>query len=144
MANHCRLAAASAVAAVDAVVNICDAGGTGTLVIYTGAEPAYADDGVGDEVATCTLSATAYGSASADGANKWAEANLTATASDTSATGNVAAVTYFRLKSGGGATVLQGTIGTSGADLNLNAVIIGAGAQVDITALEVRCPYNQA
>ena len=144
MANHCRLASASAIAAVNAVVDLCDAGGAGSLVIYTGAEPAYANDAAGTEVATCALSATGFGGASADGVNFWAEANLTATATDASATGNASAVTYFRLLSGGAAVVLQGTISTVGADLNLNSTTIGAGAQVDITVLEVRCPYNQA
>lgn len=144
MANHCRIAAASAQAALNAIVDRCDAGGAGSLVIYTGAEPAYADDAAGTEVATCALAATAYGSAAADGTNHWADADLASNAVDSSATGNASPVTYFRLLSGGGAVVAQGTIGTSGADLNLNTTTIAASAQVTITSLEVRVPYNQA
>lgn len=144
MANHCRIASASAQAALNAIVDRCDSGGAGTLVIYTGAEPDYADDAAGTEVATCALAATAYGAAAADGTNHWADADLASTATDASATGNASPVTYFRLISGGAAVVLQGTVGTSGADLNLNTTTIGAGAEVSVTSLEVRLPYRQA
>lgn len=147
MANHCRLASASAQAALDAIVDRIDTGGAGSLIIYTGSEPAYADDtGSLTEVATCAFQATAYASAVADGVNYWADANFTGgtAITDSSATGNASAVTVFRIKNGSAATVLQGTISTSGADLNLNTTTIGAGAQVSISALEVRVPYNQA
>jgi hypothetical protein len=144
MANHCRLAQASATAAVNAIVDLCDAGGAGSVVIYTGAEPTYANDAAGTEVATCALAATAYAAGSHDAVNHWSESDLAATASDASATGNASAVTYFRILSGAGNAILQGTISTSGADLNLNSTTIGAGAQVDITSLEVRVPLNQA
>lgn len=147
MANHCRLATLTAQAACNAIVDLIDGGaGAGTLIIYTGTEPDYADDtGSLTEVATLTFADPAYAAAAADAVNHWADANLAGgTISDSSATGNASAVTIFRLKDSNAATVLQGTVGTSGADLNLNSVTIGAGAQVDVTALEVRVPYNQA
>jgi len=144
MANHCRLHSSTAIAACNAIVDLCDSGGTGSLIIYTGAEPSYCNDAAGTEVATCTLAATAYNAAAGDGVNYWAESDLASTATDSSATGNASAVTYFRLVGGGGTAVLQGTVSTSGADLNLNSTTIGAGAQVDVTSLEVRVPYNQA
>lgn len=142
MAYHCRLHSNSAIAACNAIVDRCDS--SGNLVIYTGTEPSYADDAAGTEVATCALAATAYGAAAADGTNHWADAELASTATDSSATGNASAVTYFRLQTSGGACVLQGTVGTSGCDLNLNTTTIGAGAEVSVTSLEVRVPYNQA
>jgi len=77
-----------------------DTGGAGSIVIYTGAEPALANDAAGTEVATCALAATAYAAAAADAVNSWADANLAATATDTSATGNASAVTYFRILNG--------------------------------------------
>lgn len=144
MANHCRLGTAAAIAACNAIVDLMDTGGAGSLIIYTGAEPSLANDAAGTEVATCALAATAYGAAAADAGNGWAEADLASTASDASATGNASAVTYFRILNGASTVVLQGTIGTSGADLNLNSTTIAAGAVVDITALQVRVPYNQA
>lgn len=145
MANHCRLSSLVAISMCNAVVDLIDTGGgAGNIVIYTGAEPAYANDAAGTEVATCALNATAYAAAAADAVNHWADANLTASAVDASATGNVAAVTYFRVLKNDASVVFQGTVGTSGADLNLNSTTIGAGAEVTITALEVRVPYNQA
>ncbi len=144
MANHCRLASAAAIAALNAIVDRCDTSGAGTLVVYTGTEPDYANDAAGTEVATCALAATAYGAAEADAGNHWAQAELASTATDSSATGNASAVTYFRLIGGDTNVVLQGTVGTASADLNLSSTTIGAGATVSITSLEVRVPYNQA
>lgn len=148
MANHCRVASAAAVAMCDALADYADGGaGAAKLIIFTGAEPAYANDAAGTEVATLTCNDPAFGAAAADGANHWAEADLDVdpAVTDSSATGNASAVTYFRLVQSDGTTVvLQGTLGTSGADINLNSTIIGAGAAVTITALQVRVPYNQA
>lgn len=144
MANHCRLASAAAIAACNAIVDLIDAGAAaGNIIIYTGTEPAYANDAAGTEVATCAFADPAYAAAAADGTNHWADANLTSTATDASATGNASAVTYFRSVDSDGNVVFQGTVGTSGADLNLNSTTIAASASVDITTLEVRVPYNQ-
>lgn len=145
MANHCRLSQGTAKAVCDVVVDRCDAGtGAGKLIIYTGTEPSYADDTAGTEVATCTLPKPAFGTATYDSTNHWAEADLSSNAEDSSATGNASAVTYFRLTDSDSAVVLQGTVGTSGCDLNLNSTTIGAGVTVTVTALQVRVPLNQA
>ncbi len=145
MAYHCRLSETAAKAACDAIVDLVDAGaGAGAIVLYYGSEPSYADDAEGTEVATCACAATAYGSAAIDAVNHWAEAGLASPASDSSATGNANAVAYFRLEDDDGDVVLQGTVGTSGCDLNLNSTTIGAGASVSISELEVRVPLNQA
>lgn len=146
MANHCRLAADTAVAMVDAWADLLDAGDPtpGYLVGYTGSEPSYADDAAATEVFTCTLPLPAFGAAAADLANHRAAAAMASTASDTSATGNASAVNHYRLYDGNDAIVAQGTLGTAGTDIVLNADTIGAGSQVDITSLELRLPYNQA
>lgn len=147
MANHARLASDTAIAACNAIVDLFDAGtGAGKLVIYTGDEPAYADTALTTqtEVATCTMDDPAYAAAAADGANHWADAELTSTATDSSATGNASAVTFFRGVDSDDNVIFQGTIGTSGCDINLNYTTISALSKVDITSLEVRVPYNQA
>ncbi len=145
MSNHCRLASATAIAACNTIVDLVDGGaGAGSIILYTGAEPAYANDAAGTEVATCTLADPAYGAAAADAVNHWADAEIASAATDSSATGNASAVSYFRLADSDAAVVLQGTVGTSGADLNLNSTTIGPGASVSISSLEVRVPYNQA
>jgi hypothetical protein len=148
MAQHCRLSAAAAQTALNAIVDAIDSGGAGSLVVFTGSEPAYADDSESGltEVATLPFAATAYAAAAADAVNHWADANLTGgtAISDSSATGHANPVTCFRIKNGSGSVILQGTLGTASADINLNSTTISAGASVSVTALEVRVPYNQA
>ena len=95
-------------------------------------------------VATCVLAApAAYAGASF--VTTSSDAALTATATDASATGHANAVTHFRLCNAAGTCVLQGTCSASaGDDLVLNSAIIATGSQVDITALTVSVPINQA
>lgn len=145
MANHCRLDPLVTTAMCGHIAGAVSGGaGAGAIVLYTGAEPAYADDAHGTEVATCVCADPAYAAAAADAVNHWSDSNLASSAVDADATGNAAAVTYFRLETSDGDPVLQGTVGTAGCDLNLNSTTIGAGAAVTITALEIRVPYNQA
>lgn len=156
MANHCRLSSATAISVCDALVDyieaVCEVDYDGRILLYSGTEPAYCDHTVppsnDDIVAICGLQSTAYIGAAADGANHWADTDITATAQDTDAIGSAAPVTFFRIdgERGGGVHwgIIQGTVGTSGCDLNLNSTVIGAGASVSITSLEVRIPYNQA
>jgi len=91
---------------------------SGNLVIMTSGDV---------EVATLPLNATAFGAA----ASGIATAN--AITSDTSATGGTAAL--FKLETSGTTEVVRGTVGTSGADLNLSSVTIGAGDTVSVSSL---------
>lgn len=121
-------------AAVDGVVDLLDAGGAGSLKIFTGtipATPAAADTGT--LLATLPLSATAFGAASSGTATA---ATIT---SDTSidATGTAG---YWRMYSGAGTCILQGSVGVSGADLNLDSLSFVAGGTVSITSFTVTCP----
>ena len=144
-AHHCRITQAAGIVMVNGLVDLIDAGAPpGFLVIYTGAEPATADTAAATEVATCTMANPAFGAAATHGVDD-AQAALTATATDPHATGNAGAVTHFRCTNQAGTAVVQGTCtATAGDDLVLNAAIIAAGSQVDITALVVSLPYNQA
>jgi len=91
---------------------------SGNLVIMTTAE--------GTEVATLPLAATAFGAASSG----------TATAGtitdDSSATGGTAAT--FKMETSGNARIFGGSVGTSGADLNLSSLSISAGDTVSVTS----------
>ena len=74
-----------------------------------------------------------------------ADAELAENAVCASATGNVAAVTFYRLCDGNGDAVLQGTCSaTAGDDLVLNAAIIQPASEVTITSLLISVPLNQA
>jgi hypothetical protein len=114
-------------AAADAV---CPLLNSGYLRIYSGTQPATADTALSGNtlLAELRFSSTAFGSAS----NGVATANsITA---DSSAD-NTGTATWFRaLKSDGTTTVLDGSIGTSSADLVLNSTSISAGAQVSVTS----------
>lgn len=107
----------------DAVVDLIDAGGAGTLEFQTSGDV---------EVATLTFSATAFGAASSGTATA---ASIT---DDTSATGGT--VTKFVIKSGAGTTLLSGSAGTSGTDIILSSATIGSGDTVSCSSLTYSAP----
>jgi hypothetical protein len=92
--------------------------GPALLVIMTSADAA---------VATLTMSDPAYGAAvsGAITANAIADA--------TNATGGTAA--KFKVTDSAGTEVYRGSVGTSGADLNLSSLAIAAGDTVSVSSL---------
>lgn len=131
-----RISTASRNAAADAIVDLLDAGaGAGTLKIYTGPQPATGDTAEsGTLLATFTLSDPAFGAASSGVATAAAIANTTGVAAGTAG--------YFRAEDSTGANVLDGSVGTSGADLNLNTTTISVGLTVSITSWTVTMPAS--
>lgn len=108
---------------------------SGSLRIYSGTAPANIDAALGAAVllATLPLSATAFGAASSGVATANAITSATAAASGTAS--------FFRvLESDGTTGVYQGTVGTSGAELNLSTVSILAGGTVSVSSMT----YTQA
>lgn len=135
MAADPRLTNAAASAAADAVVDRIDAGGAGTIKIYSGTIPTDADTAIGAQVllATLTFSATAFGAAS----------NGVATASaitDDSAADATNTAAWARFASGAGTTQMDVTVGTAGDDINFNTVAFVTGATVSITSLTYTQP----
>ena len=103
----------------DAINTAVNAGaGAGKLVIMTSADV---------EVATLTMSDPAFGAATSG------SITANAIADDTNATGGTAAL--FKVTDSTGAEVYRGTVGTSGADLNLSSLSIAAGDTVSVTSL---------
>jgi acyl-coenzyme A thioesterase PaaI-like protein len=96
---------------------------SGTLEIQTSGDV---------EVATCGFAATAFGAAAAGVATAGA---ITA---DADATGGTAA--KAQLKNSGGTAIVNCSVGTSGEDINLSSVTIGAGDTVEITSLTYTAP----
>jgi len=114
-------------AAADAV---CPLLNNGYLRLYSGTQPATADTAVTTQTLLAELrwNATAFGAASSG------VATANAITADTSAD-NTGTATWFRaLKSDGTTVVFDGSVGTSGADLNLNSTGISAGAAVWVTS----------
>lgn len=126
MALTPKFSDASANAAADAIAVRCNGG---TLKIYDGSQPANANTAVSTQtlLATLTFGSPAFGGAVAG------VATANAITQDSSADATSTA-TWFRALTSGAATVFDGSVGTSGANLNLNATSIVAGAAVSVTA----------
>lgn len=107
-------------------------GASGFLRIYDGTQPTDADTALGAQVklAELPLSATAFGAAAAG--------VMTANAITDDASADAAGTaSWFTLTTSAGVRVVDGSVGTSGADLNLNSVTISAGANVSVSALTI-------
>jgi hypothetical protein len=127
LALNPKLSDTAANAAVNAVTALAN---SGLLRIYDGTQAADANTAVGAQVllAELTLNATAFAAAVAG------VATANAITSDASANASGTA-TWFRVVKSDGTTVLfDGSVGTSGANLNLNSVAISAGAVVAVTS----------
>lgn len=124
-------------AACDAIVDLIDAGvsANGRLEITT--------TGGASVLASMDFAATAYGNA---GAVTPGVASLSGSISDSSAdnTGTAAEFHVYdeTVAAGSGNEIFSGTVGTSGADLNLTSVAIAATETVTITQLDVTVPAS--
>lgn len=108
-------------------------GASGRLKIYdaTGGVPANVGTALGTQVLLADLACSATFAAGAAAGVLTANAITQANAA---ATGTAA---FFRITTSGGTAVAQGTVGTSGADLNLNTTSIVSGGPVSVTSLTV-------
>lgn len=127
MALNPQLSNAAANAAADAV---CALANTGYIRIYSGSQPANADTAVSTQtqLAELRFGSTAFGAAVAGVAT----ANAITSDSAADATGTAA---WFRvLKSDGTTALWDGSVSTSGANLNFGTVSFVANAQIDISS----------
>ena len=104
-------------------------GNAGVLRIYDGTRPASVATAVTTQVLLAELTcgsplapAASGGVLTANSITQDASANNSGTA------------TWFRLFTSGGTAVVDGDVGTSGSDLNLNTVTIVAGGPVSVTS----------
>lgn len=104
----------------------------GYLRIYDGSQPATADDAIGGQVLLAELrfGATAFGAAAAG------VITANAITPDSSANATGTATWYRCLKSDGTTPVMDGSVGTSSANLILNSVAISSGAEVSVTSFQ--------
>ena len=133
MASDPRITNAVASAMADAAVDLLD---SGYLRIYDGTIPTNADTAVGAQtlLAELRFNATAFGASS----NGVATANAFTADSSANATGTAS---WFRALASNGTTVIfDGTIGTSGEDLNLNTTSIVSGAAVSVSSMTFTMP----
>jgi len=114
-------------AGANAVAALCN---SGKLRIYDGSQPANANTAVSTQnlLAELTFNATAFASAVAGVCTANAITSAAAALSGTAA--------WFRaVQSNGTTVVFDGSVGTSGANLNLTSVAISSGATVSVSAL---------
>lgn len=119
-------------AQLDAVTTT--AGASGKLRIYSGTRPANVAASItGTLLAELTCNAT-FAPAASSGV-----LTLNSITQDASADATGTA-THFRLwKSDGTTAVIDGDVGTSGSDLNLNSTSITSGATVSVTSFTITC-----
>lgn len=130
MANNPHFSNTSANAAANAIGPLLN---TGYLRIYdsTGTgQPANANTAVSTQVLLAELRFNSTFSPSA------VAGVLTANAiADDTAANNTGTATWFRcLESDGSTVIMDGSVGTSGCDLNMNSTAIQANADVSVTA----------
>lgn len=136
MPNNPLFYDATVVAAVNAASSLLN---NGFLNIYTGGQPSLNGGVSGTLLVQLTFGGTAFATASATGGVVTATANAitNGTASNTGTAG------YFALvKSDASTVVCTGSVGTSGADLNLSTLAIVSGAVVSCSSFTITEPQT--
>lgn len=129
-------------AAVDAIVDRLDAGaGAGTVKIYTGAQPATADDAAtGTLLVTITCDAVAVFGAAAAGV---ATADVSPQPTGVAVAAGTAG--WFRAEDSTGVDCLDGNVTATGGggDMEINNTSIAVDQDVNITAWTVTAPASE-
>lgn len=132
MATNTHVSNARACAAVNALLGTLSGG---TLKIYTGSQPATPDVALSGQtlLVTLNLSSPAFGNAVQSTTNAVATA-ATVAPGVAVATGTAA---WFRCSDASGNAVMDGTVGTSAADLILSSTTITTGDTIAASAWTV-------
>ena len=120
---------------LDEITTVLDAGaGAGRLRIYDGSRPTNADTAIGGQtlLAELTFSVTSFPAATGTPGTMAANAITDDSAAD--ATGTAA---WFRVVDDATGVVMDGDVGTSGSDLNLNSVAIAVGIRVSVSQFDL-------
>lgn len=128
MANNRNFSDAVRNARADAITTF--AGNAALLRIYDGTQPTDADTAIGAQVLLAELT---LGSPMASGASNGVLTYGSIT-QDSSANNTGTAAWYRIVKADGTTIVEDGTVGTSGCDLNLTSTSITSGVAVSITS----------
>lgn len=131
-----RVATNARNAALTAVAARADLGsGAATLKVYTGSQPATADTTAsGTLLVTFTMADPCFETAASGAMDFDAAPDLTATAAASGTAG------WARLADSDGNTVLDGSVGTSGADFTISSASIVAGQTITFASGSVTFP----
>jgi hypothetical protein len=136
MALNTIISNAARNAMVNALTTLLDAGaGAATIKIYTGTQPAGPGTAVGAQVLLGTL--TCSDPAFPTGSNGVATASAITADSSADATGTA---TWFRALDSNAVAIIDGSVGTSAADLILDSVSIVAGGTISVTSWVITMP----
>ena len=128
MANNLKISTTATNAQADALSDLLD---NGYLRIYDGAQPANANTAITSQVLLAELRFNATAAPAASGG----VLTMNSITQDSSAN-NTGTATWFRaLKSDGSTVVFDGSVGTSGSDLNIGSTSITLGASVAVTSM---------
>lgn len=103
--------------------------GGGTLIVYNGTPPAGPNEALSGNTALATFTFSAAGSQGSPAAGVM-DIVFNSTTVTASATGTA---TFFRIANSSAGALIQGSVGTSGADWNLSSTSISSGDQISIT-----------
>lgn len=136
MAQDTKISNTTALSLCNLIADLLDAGGN--LRIYSGTVPTAGDAALSGNTVLIdfSLPTPTFGAAADLDPGARATANPI-TGVNASATGTA---TFFRALTSGGATVLQGTVGTSDADLIIGSVSVTSGQPVTITSWTLTVP----
>lgn len=134
-----RIAAAVRNSMLTQIATAVDAGaGAGTIKVYSGTQPANADAALSGNtlLVTFTLADPSFGTAAAGSMDLDADPDLSATAV---ATGTAS---FARVADSTGATVYDGTVGTSGTDFVITSTSVTSGQTVNLTTGTLSLPAS--
>ena len=139
MANNPYFSTLTVVAGMSAIVALLN---TGFLEIYAGTQPTDANTATSGQLllsSGMTFAATAFAAPVASGAagSRVVTATANTIVSDTSAAATGTAAWFRAYKSDGVTGVMDGSVGTTGCDLNLNTTSIVIGATVSVTSMTI-------
>lgn len=124
-------------AMLDEITTKIDAGaGAGTVKIYDGSVPADESTALSGNTLLATLTCSDPSSAAASGG----VLTLSSITDDSSADATGTA-SFFRVQDSNSVVVMQGSVGTSGADMNFSTVSFVAGQPVSITSWTITAPH---
>lgn len=131
MAFNLKYSAALKNAQQDAIT--AKIGASGLLLIYSGVQPTNPDTAITSQVLLATLTCNVTFAPASTGGVVTLNAISNGTGSAGAAGGTVA--TWYRLETSAGVPHVDGTVGITGCDINLNNTNIATGQTVSVTSL---------
>jgi hypothetical protein len=130
MANNPHYSQANRHSFLDAITT--SIGASGFLRVYDGTQPTNVATALGAQVKLAELALSATFAPAASGGVLTANAITTDASADATGT-----ATWGTLTTSAGTRIVDFSVGTSGADLNLNSVSITVGGSVAVSALTI-------